>query len=48
MFNQMSEHPETVSSKYQCVFRQEINAQFFQLSMTEKLKSAVGNKKNVW
>ena len=41
----MSEYFESFLSKYQCEFRKEFNAQHCLLSMLEKLKSAIDNRK---
>ena len=44
-FKQISEHFEQFLSKYQCGFRKGFSAQHSLLSMLEKWKSAVDNKK---
>ena len=45
MFKQMSEYFESFLSKYQCGFRKGYSAQHCLLSMLEKWKSAIDNKK---
>ena len=45
MFKQMSEYFESFSSKYQCGFRKVYSAQHCLLSMLEKWKSAIDNRK---
>ena len=45
MFKQMSEYFESFLSKYQCGFRKGYSAQHCLLSMLEKWKSAVDNRK---
>ena len=45
MFKQMSEYFESSLSKYQCGFRKELSAERFLLSVLEKWKSAVDNRK---
>ena len=45
MFKQMSEYFESFLSKYQCGFRKGYSAQHCLLSMLEKWKSAINNKK---
>ena len=44
-FKQISEYFEHFLSKYQCGFRKSFSAQHSLLSMLEKWKSAVNNKK---
>ena len=45
MFKQMSKYFESFLSKYQCGFRKEYSAQHCLLSMLEKWKSAIDNRK---
>ena len=45
MFKQMSEYFESFLSKYQCRFRKGFSAQHCLLSMLEKWKSAIDNRK---
>ena len=45
MFKQMSEYFESFLSKYQCRFRKGYSAKHFLLSMLEKWKSAIDNRK---
>ena len=45
MLKQISEYFESFLSKYQCAFRKRYSAQHCPLSMLEKWKSAIDNKK---
>ena len=45
MFNKMSKYFESCLSKYQCVFRKGFSAQQYLLSMLEKWKSSIDNRK---
>ena len=45
MFKKISEYFEPVSSKFQCGFRKGFSAQHCLLSMLEKWKTAMDNKK---
>ena len=45
MFKQISEYFEPILSKFECGFRQGFSAQHSLLSMLEKWKTALDNKK---
>ena len=45
MFKQISEYFEPFLSKYQCGFRKRYSAQYCLLSMLEKSKSTIDNRK---
>ena len=45
MFKQMSQYFESFLSKHQCGFRKEFSVQHCLLSMLEKCKSAIDNRK---